>query len=44
MTDKTRKRKNMSVNLRHALFFLLDLLSLKVGTDKLSRIVCKEIP
>ena len=44
MMDKVSKKKIVSVNLRCAVFFLLDFLTLEDGADRLSRKVGKELP
>jgi hypothetical protein len=42
--DSVPKRKNVSVNFLHALFSLLDFLTLLAGTDILSGNEGKELP
>jgi hypothetical protein len=42
--DKAPNRKVMSINFSHALFLLMDLLSLEDGTNKLSHNIDKELP
>ena len=42
--DKVPKKKTMSVNFSHALFYRLDFLTLEGCTDRLSQYVSKKLP
>jgi len=42
--DKVPKKNSVSVNFSHAMFCLLDFMTLKDGTNRLSWNVGKEIP
>jgi hypothetical protein len=42
--DEDPKKKIVSVNFHHVLFFLLDFLTLEAETDRLSRNVGVEVP
>jgi len=42
--DKVPKKKSVSVNFSCAVFCLLDFMTLKDGTNRLSRNVGKELP
>jgi len=42
--DKVPKKKIVSVNFCHAVFSLLDFLTHKAGTDRLSQNVGEELP
>ena len=43
MMGKITAKKNLSVNFSHAVFSLLDFLTLEDGTDRMSRNVGKEL-
>jgi hypothetical protein len=44
MDKVPKKRKIVSVNFYHAVFSLLDFLTLETGTDKLSQNIVAELP
>jgi hypothetical protein len=44
MMDKIPKKKNVSLNFSHALFSLLDFLTLQDATDRLFQNVGNELP
>jgi hypothetical protein len=44
MMDEVPKENMVSVNFPHALFALLDFLTLEVGTERVSQNVSRELP